>query len=111
MLLEVTLIDVLPGRENDFLSAYQLARPVIAGAQGCHGVRLKRSTDASPRYALLVSWESMEAQEHNFRRTERFAQWRALIAGALAQPPVAEFFTDVPAPDGRPDADHDFFAV
>ncbi|WP_433829469.1 antibiotic biosynthesis monooxygenase family protein [Actinoplanes sp. CA-015351] len=108
MVLEVTLIDVLPGRDIDFLEAYRLARPVIAGAQGCRSVRVKRGTESSTRFLLLVEWDSLDDQEHNFRRTERFAQWRALIAGALAQPPLAEYFTDVVPAGAHPD--HDFFA-
>ena len=36
------------------------------------------------------------AQE-NFRGTERFAQWRALIGPHFAGPPVVEHFIDVPA--------------
>lgn len=109
MVLEVTLIDVLPGRSDDFVAAYQVARPMIAGAPGCRSVRLKRGVESVNRFLLLVQWESMDAHEHNFRRTERFAQWRALIGGALAQPPLAEFFTDLPS-GARPDPDHDFFA-
>jgi heme-degrading monooxygenase HmoA len=111
MILEVTLIDILPGREDDFVAAYQLARPLIAGAEGCRGLRLKRGTESSTRFALLVEWDSMEAQDHNFRRTERNAQWRASIAATLAQPPLAEYFTDLPLGSGRPDPDHDFFAA
>lgn len=109
MVLEVTLIDVLPGRADDFVAAYQLARPMIAGAAGCRSVRLKRGVESANRFLLLVDWDSMDAHERNFRRTERFAQWRALIGGSLAQPPLAEFFTDTPS-GGRPDPDHDFFA-
>ncbi|MEU4691283.1 antibiotic biosynthesis monooxygenase family protein [Actinoplanes sp. NPDC023714] len=111
MVLEVTLIDVLPGRDGDFLEAYRLARPTIAGAPGCRSVRVKRGVEGTTRFMLLVEWDSMEAQEHNFRRTERFAQWRALIATTLAQPPLAEFFTDVVPAGARPDPDHDFFAA
>ena len=110
MVLEVTLIDVLPGREDEFVSAYQLARPVIAGATGCRSVRINRGIKEPSRFVLLVEWDSMEAVEHNFRRTERFAQWRAAIGGALAQPPVVEHFDEVPV--GRhTDADTDFFAA
>ena len=35
MVLEVTLIDVLPGRSDEFVAAYQVARPMLAGAPGC----------------------------------------------------------------------------
>ncbi|MEV6300883.1 antibiotic biosynthesis monooxygenase family protein [Actinoplanes sp. NPDC051861] len=99
MVLEVTLIDVLPGRADDFLAAFQVARPMMAGAPGCRSVRLQRSVASSDRFVLLAEWDSLEAHEHHFRRTERFAQWRALIATALAQPPLAEFYAEVLAGD------------
>ncbi|WP_328467241.1 antibiotic biosynthesis monooxygenase [Actinoplanes sp. NBC_00393] len=106
MVLEVTLIDVLPGRGDDFVAAYQLARPLISGAPGCRSVRLKRGVESATRFALFVEWDSVEAHEQNFRRTERFAQWKATIGGALAQPPLAEFFTETPATTRT---DSDFF--
>ncbi|SDT62715.1 antibiotic biosynthesis monooxygenase family protein [Actinoplanes derwentensis] len=102
MVLEVTLIDVLPGREHEFVNAYELARPVVAGAPGCRSVRLQRGVEAPTRFVLLAEWDSIEAHEHNFRRTDRLAQWRALIGGALAQPPMAEYFADVPTQQTRP---------
>jgi heme-degrading monooxygenase HmoA len=109
MVLEVTLIDVLPGRDGDFLEAYRVARPMIAGTPGCLSVRVKRGTESQTRFALLVEWDSLQSQEQNFRRTERFAQWRALISATLAQPPLAEFFADVAPAGTNTDPDHDFF--
>ncbi|WP_372453849.1 hypothetical protein [Actinoplanes hulinensis] len=60
------------------------------------------------RFLLLVEWDSLKAPETGFRRSDRFARWRALIAGPLAQPPLAEYFTDI-ASGARRDPDHDFF--
>ncbi|GAA4962384.1 antibiotic biosynthesis monooxygenase family protein [Actinoplanes utahensis] len=108
MVLEVTLIDVLPGRENDFVNAYELARPVVAGTPGCRSLRLQRGLETPTRFVLLTEWDSVEAHEQNFRRTDRFAQWRALIGGSLAQPPLAEYFTDVTT-GHRHNPDQDFF--
>ena len=110
MVLEVTLTDVLPGRDGDFVDAFQLARPVVAGAPGCRSVRLQRGVDSATRFVLLTEWESLDAHEHNFRRTDRFAQWRALIGGSLAQPPLAEYFTDVPA-GSRPGSGSESFTA
>ncbi|MDI6104558.1 antibiotic biosynthesis monooxygenase [Actinoplanes sp. NEAU-A12] len=110
MVLEVTLIDVLPGREGDFVNAYQMARPVVAGAPGCRSLRLQRAVESSTRFVLLIEWDSVEAHERNFRRTDRFAQWRALIGGSLAQPPLAEYFTDIATGHHR-DLDRDFFTA
>ena len=44
---------------------------------------------------LLVEWDSVEAHEENFRRTDRFAQWRGAIGPFFARPPVVEHFRDV----------------
>ncbi|GIE75904.1 antibiotic biosynthesis monooxygenase [Actinoplanes philippinensis] len=108
MVLEVTLIDVLPGREGDFVNAYEMARPLVATTPGCRSVRLQRAVESPRRFVLLAEWDSVEAHERNFRRSDRFAQWRALIGGSLAQPPLAEYFTDIQTQRHNPD--HDFFA-
>jgi heme-degrading monooxygenase HmoA len=74
MVLEVTLIDVLPGREDDFVDAYEVARPLVATAPGCRSVRLRRAVESPQRFVLLAEWDSLEAHEQNFRRSDRFAQ-------------------------------------
>ena len=47
------------------------------------------------RFVLLVEWDSIEAHRRNFRETERWEQWRAVIGPFFAEPPVVEHFTDV----------------
>ncbi|WP_330466052.1 antibiotic biosynthesis monooxygenase family protein [Micromonospora zamorensis] len=95
MVLEVALIDVLPGHEDAFAAAYAEGHPVLAGATGCRSVRMTRGIESPTRFVLLVEWDSVEAHEENFRATERFEQWRALIGPHFAGPPVVEHFLDV----------------
>ncbi|MBM0237435.1 antibiotic biosynthesis monooxygenase [Micromonospora sp. ATA32] len=97
MVLEVALIDVITGHEDDFAAAYAQARPIITGAPGCRSVRMTRGIESPSRFVLLVEWDSVEAHEDNFRATERFEQWRALIGPHFAGPPNVEHFVDVPA--------------
>ncbi|MET8529724.1 antibiotic biosynthesis monooxygenase [Micromonospora sp. NPDC005172] len=97
MVLEVALIDVLPGHEDEFAAAYAQGRPVLAGTPGCRSVRMTRGIESPTRFVLLVEWDSVEAHEKNFRDTDRFAQWRALIGPHFAGPPLVEHFLDVPA--------------
>jgi heme-degrading monooxygenase HmoA len=104
MVLEVALIDVLPGGEDAFAVAYQLGHPILASTPGCRSVRMTRGIESESRFVLLVEWDSVEAHEQNFRGTERFAQWRALIGGYFAKPPLVEHFVDV-APGERPGPD------
>jgi heme-degrading monooxygenase HmoA len=97
MVLEVALIDVLPGHEDEFAAAYAKGQPVLAGTPGCRSVRMTRGVESPSRFVLLVEWDSVEAHNDNFRATERFAQWRALIGPHFANPPLVEHFVDVPA--------------
>ncbi|MEV4198752.1 antibiotic biosynthesis monooxygenase family protein [Micromonospora globbae] len=97
MVLEVALIDVLPGHEDAFAAAYAQGHPILAGTPGCRSVRMTRGIESPTRFVLLVEWDSVEAHDDNFRATERFTQWRALIGPHFANPPVVEHFLDVPA--------------
>jgi heme-degrading monooxygenase HmoA len=99
MVLEVALIDVLPGREEEFAGAYRQGRPFLAGTPGCRSVRMTRGIESPSRFVLLVEWDSVAAHRDNFRGTERFGQWRSFIGPFFAAPPAVEHFTDV-APDG-----------
>lgn len=95
MVLEVALIDVHPGQEDDFAAAYRLGHPILAGTPGCRSVRMTRGIESASRFVLLVEWDSVQAHLENFRNTERFEKWRGHIGSFFAQPPLVEHFTDV----------------
>lgn len=97
MVLEVALIDVQVGREDEFAAAYAEGHRVLAATPGCRSVRMTRGIESPSRFVLLVEWDSVEAHDDNFRKTDKFTTWRSLIGPYLAGPPVVEHFTDVPA--------------
>ncbi|MBV1852366.1 antibiotic biosynthesis monooxygenase family protein [Catellatospora tritici] len=96
MVLEVALISVQPGREDEFAAAYAKGHEVLASTPGCLSVRMTRGVESPSKFTLLVEWETVAAHEDNFRATERFTTWRGLIGPFFAAPPVVEHFTDVP---------------
>src|SRR4029453_11755017 len=104
MVVEVALIDVLPGQEDAFAVAYRVGHPILATTPGCRSVRMTRGIASASRFVLLVEWDSVDAHLENFRNTERFAQWRALIGQHFATAPVVEHFIDV-EPGDRPGPD------
>lgn len=95
MVLEVALIDVIPGQEDAFAAAYLTARPILAGTPGCRSVRMTRGIESPSRFVLLVEWDNVLAHEENFRATERFVQWRSHIGPHFAKPPLVEHFGEV----------------
>lgn len=98
MIVEVSTIQVLPGTEEGFIAAYRAAHPLIAGTPGCLSIRMTRGIESPARFILFVEWESVEAHERNFRASERYVQWRGLLGGHFAEPPIVEHFADVPGP-------------
>jgi heme-degrading monooxygenase HmoA len=95
MVLEVAIFDVKDGQEDGFAAAYGQARPILAETPGCRSVRMTRGVESPTRFVLLVEWDSVAAHEEQFRATERFTRWRALIGSYFAAAPVVEHFTDV----------------
>lgn len=95
MVLEVALIDVTPTAEDAFAVAYAEARPLLATTPGCRSVRMTRGVETPTRFVLLVEWDSVAAHLENFRDSDRFPRWRALIGPYFAEPPRVEHFTDV----------------
>lgn len=96
MVLEVALIDVTPGAEQQFADAYREAHALVASTPGCRSVRMTQGVESPSRFVLLVEWDSVDAHQL-FRDSDRFPQWRALIGPHFAAPPNVEHFVDVPA--------------
>src|SRR5436190_854721 len=57
MVLEVALIDVVPGQEDEFAAAYGKAREILAGTEGCRSVRMTRGVESPSRFVPLLEWD------------------------------------------------------
>jgi heme-degrading monooxygenase HmoA len=95
MVLEVALIDVQEGREEEFVAAYRKAYQLVVTTPGCRSVRMTKGVESPSRFVLLVEWDSVEAHLDNFRATERFTEWRGLIGPYFDGAPRVEHFVDV----------------
>ena len=95
MVLEIALIAVRPGSEDEFTAAYLGARAVLAETSGCRSVRMTRGVESPSRFVLLVEWDSIDAHEQNFRETERFGAWRAAIGPFFDGPPDVQHAIDI----------------
>jgi heme-degrading monooxygenase HmoA len=102
MVLELALIDVRPGEEDAFTSAYRRVRVEVVTTPGCRSVRMTRGVESPSRFVLLVEWDTVDAHLQNFRATDRFVRWRQAIGPHFAAPPTVEHFTDVPAEAAGP---------
>jgi heme-degrading monooxygenase HmoA len=79
MILEVAILDVIPGQENEFQAAFAKASPIISSMPGYVSHQLQRCVEKQNRYILLVNWETLEAHTVGFRGSEGYQEWRKLL--------------------------------
>ena len=90
MITEIALIDVKPGSEKDFEAAVAKAKPLFLRAKGGKGFELHKSIEKPSRYRLVAKWETLENHTVDFRGSEDFGAWRALVGPYFAAPPDVE---------------------
>jgi heme-degrading monooxygenase HmoA len=104
MILEIAQIDVKAGMEAAFEEGVAKAAPLFRRARGCLGMELQRSIEIPTRYRLFVRWETLENHTVDFRGSEDFGAWRALVGSCFERPPEVEHtqvalkgFSSIPA--------------
>ena len=93
--LEHAPLQVRPGSEEHFETAFGRARPLIEATAGCLGLRLLRGVERPSAYLLLVEWESVEDHEVGFRGSDRYPEWSRLLHPFYDPFPTVEHFTEV----------------
>ncbi len=79
MILEVAILDVIQGQENEFQAAFAKASPIISSILGYVSHQLQRCIEKQNRYILLVNWEKLEDHTVGFRGSEQYQEWRKLL--------------------------------
>lgn len=95
MITEIAHIHVKPGEELTFEAQVARAKPIFMAAKGCLHMSLHRCIEHPHQYELHVQWETLENHMVDFRGSEGFVQWRALVGPHFAQPPVVEHLTPI----------------
>ncbi|HEX9463555.1 MAG TPA: antibiotic biosynthesis monooxygenase family protein [Alphaproteobacteria bacterium] len=90
MILEIAQIAVKPGSEAEFEAGVKKAVPIFQRAKGCKGVELQRSIEKPSRYRLFVRWQTVENHTVDFRGSQDFQAWRALVAQCFDGAPEVE---------------------
>jgi len=79
MILEVAILDVIPGQEVEFQAAFGSASSIISSMPGYVSHQLQRCLETQNRFILLVHWETLEAHTGGFRGSERYQEWKTLL--------------------------------
>ncbi len=95
MILEIAMLDVIPGQEAAFEDAFRKAQAIIAGMDGYISHELQRCLENSSRFLLLVKWETLEDHTVGFRGSPQYAEWKSLLHHFYDPFPTVEHFQQV----------------
>lgn len=79
MILEVAILDVKAGQQDEFEKSFNKAQEIISSMNGYISHQLQKCIEKDNRYILLVNWETLENHTEGFRKSEEYQQWRELL--------------------------------
>jgi len=79
VILEVAILDVIPGLAEEFETAFKTASAIIASMPGYRSHELQRCLETANRYILLVRWQNLEDHSVGFRQSPEYQEWRSLL--------------------------------
>ena len=87
MITEIAQITIKDGTQAEFETNAAKARELFRRAKGFHGLELQRSIEKPNHYILVVKWATLENHTVDFRNSDDFKAWRALVGHCFASPP------------------------
>jgi heme-degrading monooxygenase HmoA len=95
MTLEVAILDVIPGMQEDFQQDFEKAQTIIAAMPGYLSHELQRCVEQSTRYILLVHWQTVEHHTEGFRQSPKYEEWKRLLHHYYDPFPTVEHYEPV----------------
>ena len=95
MVLEVAILDVKTGQNEEFVAAFQQAAPLIASIPGYVSHELQKCLEQPQRYILLVQWQTLAAHTIGFRQSAQYQEWKRLLHHFYDPFPTVEHYVTV----------------
>jgi len=95
MILEVAILTIKEGLQEQFETDFAFAGQYISSINGYIEHTLQKCIEQKNRYILLVKWEKMEDHTIGFRQSEAYLKWRDLLHHYYEPLPAVEHFERV----------------
>lgn len=79
MILEVAILDVIPGQESHFQTDFKKAQKIISSMPGYIEHELQQCLENPSRHILLVRWATIEDHTQGFRQSDKYQEWKDLL--------------------------------
>jgi heme-degrading monooxygenase HmoA len=104
MILEVALLQVKIGMEEEYEKSFRKASNIISSMKGYISHELQRCMEVEGKYLLLVKWESLEDHTVGFRQSNEYQEWKALLHHFYHPFPTVEHFEKIYLKQGEDDS-------
>jgi heme-degrading monooxygenase HmoA len=95
MILEVAILDIIPGQEDAFLEAFIRAQEIIKNMPGYLSHQLNKCIENASRFILLVEWQSLTDHTEGFRQSKEYQEWKKLLHHFYSPFPTVEHYENV----------------
>ena len=95
MILEVAILDVKSGQEQEFEAVFEKAQKIISSMPGYCSHELQKCIEDTQRYLLLVTWKKLEDHTIGFRKSPKYQEWRALLHDFYDPFPTVQHYQSV----------------
>jgi len=95
VILEVAILDIKSGEENNFEAAFSEAQLIISGIPGYISHQLKKCIEKPNQYILLVNWETLEDHTVGFRESLDYQNWKKLLHHFYDPFPVVSHYKSI----------------
>jgi heme-degrading monooxygenase HmoA len=94
-ILEVAILQVKAGMNEQFEQSFRQASRIISGMNGYISHELQKCIEKDNQYVLLVSWEMLEDHTIGFRGSQQYDEWKSLLHRYYDPFPTVEHYTRI----------------
>ncbi|MCA9883010.1 MAG: antibiotic biosynthesis monooxygenase [Anaerolineae bacterium] len=95
MILEVAMLNIVPGQSQAFEIAFKEASKIIASTNGYVRHELQKCLEVDNKYLLLVWWQTLEDHTIGFRGSDDYQRWKTLLHHFYDPFPTVEHYTQI----------------
>jgi heme-degrading monooxygenase HmoA len=92
MVQETFFLEVKPGSQQEFETAFKKVAGLLSTAKGFVGSELQRCVEQDNKYLVCVKWETVEDHVMAFKNSPAFQEMKALIGPFYLHVPQTEHY-------------------
>ena len=92
MVLEVAILNIKSGLNEEFEQDFIKAKAIIEKMNGFKSISVKHCLENNNRYILLVEWDCLESHTEGFRKSKDYSEWKKLLHHYYSPFPIVEHY-------------------